>query len=57
MEPTHGKAITPNVDRGGKKYGKYDYEDFVVDDGGSFTISDTGAPWSRRLMSDTLRYQ
>ena len=26
MEPTYGKAITPNVDRGGKKYGKYDYE-------------------------------
>ena len=57
MESTYGKELAPDLNRGSKKYGQPDYEEFVVDDGGSFTISDTGAPWSRRLMSDTLRYQ
>ena len=58
MESTYGKELAPDLNRGAsRQYGKYDYEDFVVNDGGSFTESDIGAPWSRRLMSSTLRYQ
>ena len=48
--------MTPTNNRG-ERNNVYGAEEFVVNDGGSFTVSDTGAPWSRRLMSDTLRYQ
>ena len=60
MESNHdGKVTPPDLNRGAsRQYGKYDYEDFVVNDGGSFTESDIiGAPWSKRLMSSTLEYQ
>ncbi len=37
-------------------YGGAGYEEFTIDDGGSYTMSDIGVPFSRRFNTSGLMY-